>query len=225
MVIVGAGAAARADGVAVLAAAAKHRAAAAAGQGGGWNAFNVLHTAASRVAGLDLGFVPARRRARRRRHAGGGRQRRARGGLSARRRRDRHAGARQGLRDLPGQPRRCRRRSAPTWSCRARPTPRRAPPTSITEGRAQMTSKAAFAPGDAKEDWAIIRALSAHVGHTLPYDSLSGAARGHVQGGAGAGRASTRSSPRGIDGRGSAGARAAARSAPSRSARRCATSI
>ena len=25
-------------------------------------------------------------------------------------------------------------------------------------------------PGDAKEDWAIIRALSAHAGHTLPYD-------------------------------------------------------
>ena len=30
-----------------------------------------------------------------------------------------------------------------------------------TEGRAQMTSRAAFAPGDAKEDWAILRALSA----------------------------------------------------------------
>ena len=35
-----------------------------------------------------------------------------------------------------------------------------------------MTSRAAFAPGEAKEDWAILRALSAHVGHTLPYDSL-----------------------------------------------------
>jgi NADH-quinone oxidoreductase subunit G len=42
-----------------------------------------------------------------------------------------------------------------------------------TEGRAQLTQRAAFAPGDAKEDWAIIRALSAHAGHTLPYDSLS----------------------------------------------------
>ena len=28
------------------------------GKDAGWNAFNVLHTAASRVAGLDLGFVP-----------------------------------------------------------------------------------------------------------------------------------------------------------------------
>jgi NADH-quinone oxidoreductase subunit G len=42
-----------------------------------------------------------------------------------------------------------------------------------TEGRAQITGRAAFAPGDAKEDWAIMRALSAHAGHTLPYDSLS----------------------------------------------------
>jgi NADH-quinone oxidoreductase subunit G len=40
------------------------------------------------------------------------------------------------------------------------------------EGRAQMTARAAFAPGDAKEDWSIIRALSGHVGKTLPYDNL-----------------------------------------------------
>ena len=42
-----------------------------------------------------------------------------------------------------------------------------------TEGRVQMTGRAAFAPGDAKEDWAIVRALSGHVGRKLPYDSLS----------------------------------------------------
>ena len=29
-----------------------------------------------------------------------------------------------------------------------------------------------FPPGDAKEDWAIVRALSARVGHQLPYDTL-----------------------------------------------------
>ena len=40
------------------------------------------------------------------------------------------------------------------------------------EGRAQVTSKAAFAPGDAREDWKIIRALSDRVGKTLPYDDL-----------------------------------------------------
>ena len=42
-----------------------------------------------------------------------------------------------------------------------------------TEGRVQMANKAVFPPGDAKEDWAILRALSAHVGHKLPYDSLA----------------------------------------------------
>ncbi|MBL4891177.1 MAG: NADH-quinone oxidoreductase subunit G, partial [Rhizobiaceae bacterium] len=41
-----------------------------------------------------------------------------------------------------------------------------------TEGRVQMASRAAFAPGDAKEDWAVIRALSAVLGKTLPFNSL-----------------------------------------------------
>ncbi|MFM2423090.1 MAG: hypothetical protein RL291_1620, partial [Pseudomonadota bacterium] len=41
-----------------------------------------------------------------------------------------------------------------------------------TEGRAQMTAKAAFAPGLAKDDWAIIRALSAVAGQALPYDTI-----------------------------------------------------
>ena len=41
-----------------------------------------------------------------------------------------------------------------------------------TEGRAQVTSRAGFPPGDAKEDWAIIRALSERVGQKLPYDTL-----------------------------------------------------
>ena len=42
-----------------------------------------------------------------------------------------------------------------------------------TEGRVQMTTRAVFPPGDAKEDWAIIRALSAVVGAPLPFNSLS----------------------------------------------------
>ncbi len=41
-----------------------------------------------------------------------------------------------------------------------------------TEGRVQMTNRAAFAPGLAKEDWAIFRALSAVLGSTIPFDSL-----------------------------------------------------
>ncbi|MCZ2204306.1 NADH-quinone oxidoreductase subunit NuoG [Bartonella sp. A05] len=42
-----------------------------------------------------------------------------------------------------------------------------------TEGRVQMTNRAGFAPGEAKEDWAILRALSDILGKKLPFDSLS----------------------------------------------------
>ena len=41
-----------------------------------------------------------------------------------------------------------------------------------TEGRVQMANRAAFPPGDAREDWAIIRALSDVLGKKLPFDSL-----------------------------------------------------
>src|SRR6202012_1988104 len=42
-----------------------------------------------------------------------------------------------------------------------------------TEGRVQMANRAAFPPGDAREDWAIIRALSDVLGKKLPFDSLT----------------------------------------------------
>ena len=42
-----------------------------------------------------------------------------------------------------------------------------------TEGRPQMANRAGFPPGDAREDWAILRALSAELGQTLPFDSLA----------------------------------------------------
>ena len=51
-----------------------------------------------------------------------------------------------------------------------------------TEGRVQMAARAAFPPGDAREDWAILRALSDVLGQKLPYDSLGAAARRAVQG-------------------------------------------
>ena len=41
-----------------------------------------------------------------------------------------------------------------------------------TEGRVQMANRAAFPPGDAREDWAILRALSDALGRRLPFDSL-----------------------------------------------------
>ncbi len=42
-----------------------------------------------------------------------------------------------------------------------------------TEGRVQMAGRASFPPGDAREDWAILRALSDVLGRKLPYDSLA----------------------------------------------------
>ncbi len=42
-----------------------------------------------------------------------------------------------------------------------------------TEGRPQLALRAGFAPGEAKENWAILRALSAELDATLPYDSLA----------------------------------------------------
>jgi NADH-quinone oxidoreductase subunit G len=42
-----------------------------------------------------------------------------------------------------------------------------------TEGRPQLSMRAGFAPGEAKENWAILRALSAELDAKLPYDSLA----------------------------------------------------
>ncbi|WP_045389779.1 NADH-quinone oxidoreductase subunit NuoG [Falsirhodobacter sp. alg1] len=42
-----------------------------------------------------------------------------------------------------------------------------------TEGRPQLAFRAGFAPGEAKENWAILRALSAELGSKLPFDSLA----------------------------------------------------
>ncbi len=148
------------DGVAVLTAAAKI--ALLAGEGKG-NAFNVLHTAASRVAGLDLGFVPGNK-------AGidmgaldvvyllGADEldmKTVRAPFVVYQGSHGDAGAERADVVLPG----------------AAYTEKSATYVN-TEGRAQLTDRAAFAPGEAKEDWAIVRALSAHVGHTLPYDRL-----------------------------------------------------
>lgn len=42
-----------------------------------------------------------------------------------------------------------------------------------TEGRPQLAMRAGFAPGEAKENWAILRALSAELGAVQPWDSLA----------------------------------------------------
>ncbi|WP_295047517.1 NADH-quinone oxidoreductase subunit NuoG [uncultured Paracoccus sp.] len=50
-----------------------------------------------------------------------------------------------------------------------------------TEGRPQLALRANFAPGEAKENWAILRALSAELGAALPWDSLAQLRRALVQ--------------------------------------------
>ena len=166
MVLLGAGALTRGDGAAIASLAAK----AALDLGAvkeGWNGFCVLHSAASRVGALDLGFVPGQ------------------GGLTARQMAafgtldvlfllgvdeiDIAQGAfvvyigthgdRGAMRAdvvLPGAA-----------------YPEKSATYVNTEGRVQMATRASFPPGDAREDWAILRALSDVLEHRLPYDSLA----------------------------------------------------
>jgi NADH-quinone oxidoreductase subunit G len=162
MVIVGAAAAARADGLAVLSTAARIALAAAEGRAASWNALNVLHCAAARVAGLDLGFVPENGSLDLAALdvaylLGADEIDMARLGSAFVVYQGSHgdAGAERADVVLPG----------------AAYTEKSATYVN-TEGRPQTTARAAFPPGDAKEDWAIVRALSAHVGHKLPYDTL-----------------------------------------------------
>jgi NADH-quinone oxidoreductase subunit G len=159
-IIVGAGALSRPDGAAVLAAAAG----VAKTFGMTWN---VLHTAASRVGGLDLGFMPGE----------GGKtagELAAKGGadllfllgadeidLSASNAFTVYlgthgdAGAHRADVILPG----------------AAYTEKNGLYVN-TEGRVQMGFRAVFPKGEAKEDWAILRALSERLGAKLPYDTL-----------------------------------------------------
>src|SRR5690606_19642319 len=140
-----------------------------------WNGFCVLHTAAARVGGLDIGFVPGK------------------GGKAAAQMladtdvlfllgadefdmkaigdafviyigTHGDAGAHRADVILPGA---AYTEKSGTYV--------------NTEGRVQMTSRAGFAPGQSKEDWAILRALSDVLGKKLPFDSLQ-ALRGQLYG-------------------------------------------
>ncbi len=166
LVLIGQGALARPDGSALLSLAAQ-----AAQKLGGvsaeWNGFSVLHTAAGRVGALDLGFTPAP------------------GGLDA------QSMTQTGALDLifnlgadelsinPGAfvvyigthgdrgahradvilPSACFTEKSGLYA--------------NTEGRVQLSSRVVFPPGEAREDWAILRALSGALGAPLPFDSLA----------------------------------------------------
>ncbi|MEJ0095382.1 MAG: NADH-quinone oxidoreductase subunit NuoG [Methylocella sp.] len=165
MLLIGQGALAREDGLSVLALAAK----AATSLGvikDGWNGLAILHTAAARVGGLDLGFVPRQ------------------GGLDA------ASMAKSGALDVlfnlgadeiaiePGAFVIYQGSHGDQGAARADVILPGAAYTEKsgayvnTEGRVQLADRANFPPGDAREDWAIIRALSDALGRRLPFDSL-----------------------------------------------------
>ena len=175
MIILGSGALTRKDGAAILKLAAKIAGdsgmigPAGSAADGGWNGFNILHTAASRVAALDLGFVPG---ANGRDVAGivDGAQKGeidfiyllgadefdvAHLGRAFVVYQGSHgdAGAHHADVILPG----------------AAYTEKDGLYVNF-EGRVQRGRRATFPPGEAKEDWAILRALSDVLGVKLPYD-------------------------------------------------------
>ena len=165
MIIVGQGALTRDDGSAVLASAIQLAEKTGA-------SFNMLHTAAARVAGLDLGLLPG---------DGGlgvaAMQEAAQSGAleniilyGA----DEIAGASLGnafVVYIGSHGDRGAHRADVILPAAAY-TEKQATYVN-TEGRAQMTEQAATPPGEAREDWKIFRALSARLDITLPYDNLN----------------------------------------------------
>jgi len=172
LIVIGQGALVRHDGLALLSLAAK-----VATEVGAvtdtWNGFSVLHTAAARVGALDLGLVPGE----------GGRD--VAGMIDASEKGEldvlfllgadefgaQHlgdktfvvyigshgdTGAHRADVILPGA---TYTEKSGTWV--------------NTEGRVQMGNRATFPPGEAREDWAVLRALSDVLGKKLPFDSLS----------------------------------------------------
>ena len=135
---------------------------------GGWNGFNVLHTAASRVAGLDLGFLPERTDATSQAFST------ARAGeidlvylLGAdeidMNRLGRAFVIYQGTHGDAGAHR------ADVVLPGAAYTEKAGLYVNL-EGRVQLAERATFPPGEGNEDWAILRALSGAMGQPLPYD-------------------------------------------------------
>ena len=171
MIIAGAGAFSRTDGQAVHAK--LHRIARRYGVvSGDWNGFNVLHSAAARMAGLDMGFLPGR---------GGvdvdGILRRAESGklelvwLQAadeidHKRLERSFVVYQGHHGDAGA------HAADVVLPGAAYTEKDGIYLN-TEGRVQHANRAVFPPGEAREDWAIIRALAEMLDVDLGFDSLA----------------------------------------------------
>ena len=171
LIILGQGALTRADGAAVLNAVSSLAANIGAIKDG-WNGFNVLHTAAARVGGLDLGFLPSQ----------GGKD--VAGILAGAQSGEIKTVILLGADEIDtsklgsakviyiGSHGDNGAHRADIILPAAAYTEKSATYVN-TEGRVQRTQRAVMPKGDAREDWAIIRALSAYVGKTLPYDSLA----------------------------------------------------
>ncbi|WP_316214949.1 MULTISPECIES: NADH-quinone oxidoreductase subunit NuoG [unclassified Bradyrhizobium] len=164
IVLVGAGAAARHDGAAILAQAAKLALDANAVRDD-WNGFAVLHDTASRVGALDIGFVGTGLTVAQMTTfgtmdvlflLGADEVDVPEGVFTVYVGTHGDRGAHRADVILPG----------------AAYTEKSAIYVN-TEGRVQMTGRASFPPGEAREDWAIIRALSDALAKKLPYDSLA----------------------------------------------------
>ncbi len=137
----------------------------------GWNGFSVLHTAASRVGALDMGFVPGK----------GGKAMAdilngaSRGSIKAvyllnvdnvdMKKLKKAFVIYQGHHGDKGA------QAADVVLPGAAYTEKDGIYTNM-EGRVQFATRAVFPPGDAKEDWKIIRALSERLGHILPFNTL-----------------------------------------------------
>jgi len=166
VIIVGQGALARADGKGVMASVASLAYAVGAIKDG-WNGLGILHTAASRVGGLDLGFVPGLNGVDAATQVatmdvlfllGADELDLSKKGANLTVYIGSHGdnGASNADVILPGAA-----------------YVEKAGIFVNTEGRVQYAQRATFAPGDAREDWAIIRALSDTLGKRLPFDSLA----------------------------------------------------
>jgi len=170
LILVGQGALTRPDGMAILSLAAKI--ATGGTRDEGWNGLALLHHAAARVGGLDLGFVPTDT------------------GLGAREIIDAAGGGEFDVLFLLGADEIDMNALGNAFvvyigthgdagAHRADvilPGATYAEKSGIyvnTEGRVQVTRRAAFPPGEARDDWAIIRALSDGLGRRLPFDSLA----------------------------------------------------
>lgn len=171
MLVIGQGALIREDGAAILALARK-----IADTYGlinpahGWNGFNVLHTAAARVGGLDLGFLPGE----------GGRD--IAGILDGAASGDIKVVYLLGADDIDtssldkafviyqGHHGDAGAHAADVILPGAAYTEKEATYVN-TEGRPQFGRMAVYPPNEAREDWTIIRALSEVLGKTLPFDN------------------------------------------------------